>query len=81
MARSITSARSLGAELRNWRKQRALTQSMAAEQLGLAQKAISILENHTGQSSIERLLQVLSALNLELVLQEKTSVPHQQPDW
>ncbi|MBV8046878.1 MAG: helix-turn-helix transcriptional regulator [Paludibacterium sp.] len=71
MPQVIHSSQNLGAELRNWRRARAMTQSMAAHRIGLAQKAISALETHTGQSSIARLLQVLSALDLELVLRDK----------
>lgn len=67
----ITTSRQLGADLRNWRKQRRLTQAQVAESIGLAQKAVSALESHTGHVSIERLFQVLSALDLELVLRER----------
>jgi HTH-type transcriptional regulator/antitoxin HipB len=82
MSQAIHSPQNLGAELRNWRRARALTQAMAAHRIGVAQKAISALENHTGQSSIARLLQVLSALDLELVLRDKRDTTlHNLEDW
>ncbi|TDR73922.1 helix-turn-helix domain-containing protein [Paludibacterium purpuratum] len=82
MSQSISSSQNLGAELRNWRRARALTQAMAAHRIGIAQKAISALENHTGQSSVERLLQVLSALDLELMLRDKRGgALHDLRDW
>ncbi|BEV71123.1 MULTISPECIES: helix-turn-helix domain-containing protein [unclassified Paludibacterium] len=82
MPQNIHSPQNLGAELRNWRRARALTQAMAARRIGIAQKAISALENHTAQSSVERLLQVLSALDLELVLRDKQDGSlHRTQDW
>lgn len=68
---TITTSRHLGAELRNWRKQRKLTQAQVAESIGLAQKAVSALESQTGHVSVERLFQLLSALDLELVLRAR----------
>lgn len=82
MPHAIHTPQILGAELRNWRRARALTQAKAAARIGIAQKAISALETHTGQSSVERLLQVLSALDLELVLRDKQDgVLHTLQDW
>jgi HTH-type transcriptional regulator/antitoxin HipB len=71
MSQAVTSAKMLGAALRNWRKAHALTQSEVAGRLGLAQKAISAIENHPERAGVERLMQVLSALELELVLQPR----------
>lgn len=81
MQQKIHSAQTLGAELRNWRRRRELTQARTAARVGLEQKAISALETHTGHASIDRLLRVLSALDLELVLCDKqVAVPLAQRD-
>lgn len=81
MSQVVTSSQMLGAALRHWRRASALTQAEVAERLGLAQKAISALENHTDRSGINRLMQVLAALDLELVLQPRASAPAQAEDW
>lgn len=83
MNQAMTSSRQLGAELRNWRKTRALTQAQAAERIGIAQKAVCALETRTGSCSIERLMQLLSALDLELVLRDKQADADGQPraEW
>lgn len=78
---AITSAAQLGAELRRERKERHINQSELAERMGLAQKAISALEAHTGSSSVERLFQLLAALDLELVLQSRPTDASTGADW
>jgi HTH-type transcriptional regulator / antitoxin HipB len=81
MSHAVTSAKMLGAELRNWRKSHALTQTEVAGRLGLAQKAISALENHPERSSIDRLMQVLSVLDLELVVRPRCEPASLAQDW
>jgi HTH-type transcriptional regulator/antitoxin HipB len=68
---ALTTSEQLAASLRYWRKKRQLTQVQVAERIGLAQKAISALETETGKVSVERLLQLLSALGLEIELRDK----------
>lgn len=80
MSQAVTSAKMLGAELRNWRKANALTQAEVARRLGLAQKAISALETHPERSGVDRLMQVLAALDLELVIRPRAPAAPAQ-DW
>lgn len=64
--------RQLGHLLRGQRKSQALTQQTAAERVGLLPKTISKLELATETSTIESLYKLLSALELELVVQSKS---------
>lgn len=64
--------RQLGHILRGQRKSQALTQQTAAEIVGLLPKTISKLELATETSTIESLYKLLSALELELVVQSKS---------
>lgn len=52
-----------------------LTQQEAGKRVGLLPKTISALESTPGRSSVESLLKLLSALELELVLREKSAKP------
>ena len=64
--------RQLGHILRGQRKSQALTQQTAAEIVGLLPKTISKLELATETSTIKSLYKLLSALELELVVQSKS---------
>ena len=59
--------------LRSCRKQNKLTQKVAGEGVGLLPKTISALEQHADGSSLDSLFRLLSALNLELVVQERSA--------
>lgn len=54
------------------RKRKGITQSGAGASVGLLPKTISALETRPEGSSIESLFRMLSALNLELVIREKS---------
>lgn len=60
--------------LNGQRKEQGLSQKKAAVKVGMAPKTISALENHPEGSSIESLFKLLSALDLEIVLQPKLHV-------
>lgn len=62
----------LGQILKGQRKSQALTQKKAADMVGLLPKTISKLELDTDTSTIESLYKLLSALQLELVVQTKS---------
>lgn len=64
--------RQLGQILRGQRKSQALTQQEAAHLVGLLPKTISKLELDTATSTIESLYKLLSALQLELVVQSRS---------
>lgn len=61
----------LAVALRNSRKMLKLTQAEAAEKVGLLPKTISALENDPKRCSLDSLLKLLSALDLELTLKPK----------
>lgn len=64
----------LAAVLRGHRQTTGLTQRQAAAKVGLLQKTISSLETDPAGSSIASLFKLLSALDLEMVLEPKQSV-------
>ena len=59
--------------LQGQRKSKRLTQKTAGARVGLLPKTISALELSPERSNIESLFKLLSALELELVLQPKSS--------
>lgn len=67
----VTTAVHLAAVLRGQRSDRALTQKQAGAKVGLLPKTISALESDPAGCSVASLLKLLSALDLELVLQPK----------
>lgn len=67
----VTTAAQLAAVLRGRRSTRAQTQKQAGARVGLLPKTISALESDPAGSTVASLLKLLSALDLELVLQPK----------
>ena len=74
----VRTPQQLSQVLRSHRKQIGVTQKVAGEGVGLLPKTISALEQHAEGSSLESLFRLLSALNLELVIQERAVT--RQPD-
>lgn len=73
--------RQLGAILRGYRKQRGLTQRELAGRLGWPQKAISLAETRPGAMSVERLFQLLSALEVEVTLRDQKAGNVSKAEW
>lgn len=71
----IRTAQHLAQALKAQRAGRKLTQQQTAKRVGLLPKTISALESCPRRSSIESLLKLLAALDLELVLREKSAKP------
>ena len=67
----IVTLRQLGRLLQDIRTQRGLTQQQLGERAGFAQSAISAIESSPKSTKLERLFQLLSALDLELVVRER----------
>lgn len=61
----------LPALLKAFRKQAGLTQGQLAMRLGITQQTLSALERHANKVSADRLLQLLSLLGVEMVLQAR----------
>ena len=57
--------------LKAFRKQAGLTQGQLAMRLGITQQTLSALERHANKVSADRLLQLLSLLGVEMVLQAR----------
>jgi HTH-type transcriptional regulator/antitoxin HipB len=66
----------LGAEIRKERKRQGLTQKQLGEQTRIRQATISQLESGEAGAQLDTVLRILSALNMELVVRERTSA-----DW
>ncbi len=67
----VSTTSQLSHALRSARKARGLSQDGASKLVGLLPKTISALENHPGPATIDSLMKLLSALELELVLMPK----------
>ncbi len=84
----ISTPSQLSHALRSVRKTRGLTQDGAGKLVGLLPKTISALENHPGSATLDSLLKLLSALELELVLTPKDATgptnknsSHSREEW
>ncbi|OZC37468.1 transcriptional regulator [Marinobacter vinifirmus] len=67
----ITSPEMLAQALKNIRKERQLSQSVVADNVGLKQATISGFENKPGASRVETLFKLLTSLDLEMHLSER----------
>jgi HTH-type transcriptional regulator/antitoxin HipB len=56
-----------------FRKRRGLSQAELARRIGVGQQTVSQLERNPNKATVERLLRTLAALDVELVLRDKTS--------
>jgi HTH-type transcriptional regulator/antitoxin HipB len=78
----------LSAYLKSLRKHAGLTQQQLGQRLGLSQRMVAKLEAHPEKSSFERILAMLSALDADLVIQQRQaghvaeprSEPYRAPD-
>ena len=61
----------LSQHLRSFRQHRKMTQQQLAQSLGLTQSRIAEIEADPGRVSVENLLKMLSALNVQLVLEDQ----------
>lgn len=67
----ITTPSQLSHALRSTRKAQGLSQADASKLVGLLPKTISALENRPASATVDSFLKLLSALDLELILQPK----------
>ena len=74
----IQLAAQLSLHLRSFRQHRKLTQQQLAQALGLTQSRIADIEADPGKVSVDNLLNILSALNVQLVLEDKQGRQDQQ---
>ncbi len=71
----VYTLRQLGLVLRNHRKAQGKTQAVAGGGVGVLAKTVSALESNPGASSVASLCKLLSALDLDLILRPKESLP------
>ncbi|RZJ04456.1 MAG: helix-turn-helix domain-containing protein [Rubrivivax sp.] len=69
----LLSAAQLAQHLRSLRRARGLSQARLGELLGLSQSRVARIENSPGQISVDALLQVLAALDAQLLLRDKAA--------
>ncbi len=72
MKELVRSPNQLGAALRRFRKARALTQIQVAKCTGLRQGTVSQVENGLETVKLTTVMELMHALDLELVVQPRT---------
>ncbi|RRQ20339.1 helix-turn-helix domain-containing protein [Guyparkeria sp. SCN-R1] len=77
----ITSTNLLSQALRQARLDRGLTQTDVAQLVGMKQSTVSAIENHPDQARLKTLFRILSALELELELNERSNAPRDSAEW
>lgn len=68
----ITSPKTLGKVLRNYRKRAGLSQTAAGEKLNLPQKTISNIESGQPGTQVSSIFKYMTALGLEMELHART---------
>jgi HTH-type transcriptional regulator/antitoxin HipB len=72
MSELARSPEQLGNAIRRVRKKRGMSQSELGEKAGLRQETISLIENGNPAAKFETILAVLSALDLEIMIHERS---------
>ena len=67
----VQSPKALGRALRDARKRQDLTQQKLADMTGVGQPTVSNVENGVTRVSVDTILRLSAALNLELILQSR----------
>jgi HTH-type transcriptional regulator/antitoxin HipB len=80
MSNIVRTPDQVGAAIRRQRKLNSLTQAQLGEKTHLRQATISALESGEGGVQLKTLTDVLAALNLELVVRERTASTHDIED-
>lgn len=80
MRQIITNPAQVGEILRSRRKHRKAAQATLAQEVGVSQSRLSILEAHPEGLTLERLLLLAKLLGLELVLQDVAPL-RGKPEW
>lgn len=78
----IRTAEQLKATIKAFRKAKKLSQKELAASMGITQQALSALEAQPQAASFERLMQLLSVLEVEITLRDKVPAKSQQQgEW
>lgn len=76
MMELIRSPKQLGAALRRFRRGRELTQVQLASRAGLRQATVSQVENGLETVKLSTVMELVRALDLEVILQPRTKGSH-----
>ena len=74
-AMKVTNSTQLSAYLKDIRQTRKLSQGKVACKVGIRQDTVSSFERNADATKLETLFKILSALELELVIQPRNSPP------
>lgn len=81
MSSKIRTTDQLAKVIQGYRKQTGLSQKQITAKVGLLAKTVSALENTPDGVTIASLFKLLSALELEMVLQAKASNTPSKGEW
>ena len=81
MKHTVRTADQLAKVIQGIRKSTGQSQKAVADKVGMYQKTISLIETNPENASLGSLFKLLSALNLELILQDKSTNPNDQDSW
>ena len=81
MKHTVRTADQLAKVIQGIRKSTGQSQKAVANKVGMFQKTISLIETNPENASLGSLFKLLSALNLELILQDKSTNPNDQDSW
>lgn len=74
----VRSPRQLGSAVRRFRRGRKLTQAQLANRAGLRQGTVSQVENGLETVKLTTVMDLMRALDLEVVLQPRTKASHKE---
>jgi len=77
---TLKTPQQLGAILRGRRREKAITQQAMGEAVDIRQAAVSQIENDPSNTRFARIFQILSGLDLELVVRPRRPVDS-KTDW
>jgi len=73
MEYKIAIAQQLSSLLKNMRKQSGLTQKKLGGKLGVSQRRVAAIEANPESARFERILQILSELNADLIIRDRNN--------
>ena len=81
MKHTVRTADQLAKVIQGIRKSSGQSQQVVADKVGMFQKTVSLIETNPDNASLGSLFKLLSALNLELILQDKSTHSNNQDSW
>lgn len=81
MRHTVRTTDQLAKVIQGIRKSSGQSQHAVADKVGMLQKTVSLIETSPDNATLISLFKLLSALNLELILQDKPSKTHDQDSW